>query len=411
MEPIFEEARVSDVFVGRQPIYNRKLKVIGYELLYRHRGDAQTAQFSDGDSAVSSVIVNTFVDIGLENLVGKKLAFINFPRGFLTGEYPIPLPPKKVVIEVLEDVEVDDQLISSVRTLREEGFRIALDDIIDPDGKESLLDITWVAKIDLRQIRAAKLPECVRKLRSHGVKILAEKIETMEEYEYCAKHGFDYYQGFFLERPKIITGQSMPGSSLAVIRILARLQAEDVDFDDIGEIVMQDVSLSYTLFRLINSAYSSFPRVIDSIQEALVMLGMEKIRSWLSLLLLSRIEDHPEELIRIAMIRARMCETLSRSIDEELGDSGFMAGLFSVLEAMLKRPMKDILDLLPLGQNMKAAILGREGVLGETLGSVLDYEHWNWEKFEDSPFEAEKLYDAYLEALDWANDASAVTEI
>ncbi|MBU8920594.1 MAG: HDOD domain-containing protein [Bacteroidales bacterium] len=400
---------MSDVFVGRQPIYNRKLKVIGYELLYRHRGDAQTAQFSDGESAVSNVIMNTFVDIGLENLVGRKLAFINFPRGFLTGEHPIPLPPAKVVIEVLEDIEVDDQVIESVRDLRDQGFKIALDDIVDPDGKEPLLDIAWVAKVDLRQIRAAELTGCVRKLRSHGVKILAEKIETMEEYEYCAKHGFDYYQGFFLEKPKIITGQSMPASTLMVMRLLARLQGKNVNFEEIGEIVKQDVSLSYMLLRLINSAYYTLPREIDSIQEALIMLGIEKIRSWLSILLLSRMEGHPEELIRIAMVRGKMCETLTRSIDVELGGTGFMVGLFSVLEAMLKRPMKDILELLPLGHNVKAAILDNEGVLGETLEYVLDYEHWNWENFEDSSFKAEKLNDAYLEALDWATEASSIT--
>ncbi len=399
---------MSEVYVGRQPIYSRKLKVVGYELLYRRGSDSSSAEFSDENSATSDVIINAFVNIGLEKLVGGKLAFINLSKEFFSGEYSLPLPTAGVVLEVLEDIRVDDTLVSAVRRYADQGYRIALDDVVDPGGLEPLLEIVSIAKIDIRQLRSEALAHCVARIKGFGVKVLAEKIENMEEYDFCARLGFDYYQGFFLERPRIIKGQSLPASTLTIMRLLSRLQSPEIDFEGIKEIVRQDVSMSFMLLRLVNSAYYSLNKEIDSIGDALVMLGMDRIRSWLSLLLISRMDDKPPELIVTAMVRARMCEILSRSIEEDMGSAGFMTGLFSVLESLLGLPMNEILEMLPLKSEIKAALLGREGRLGEVLACVLDYEHWNWDSIGGSPFPPDFLNDAYIDSLEWATGAGSI---
>ena len=192
-----------NIFVGRQPIYNRNVEVIGYELLFRPY-EGEKANVIDGDYATSQVILNTFMEIGLEEIVGEGLAFINLTRSFIEEKYPIPLLQNRVVLEVLEDINIDKNLIDSLNDLSKRGFQIALDDVINPSDIDPLLGVANIVKLDLMGLEFERLPEYVATLRCHKLKLLAEKVETQAEFDHCMELGFDYFQGFFLSRPNIV---------------------------------------------------------------------------------------------------------------------------------------------------------------------------------------------------------------
>lgn len=262
-----------EIFVGRQPIYDRQLKVVGYELLFRSY-EADHAEFVDGDRATSQVILNTFTEIGLERLVGNGLAFINLTRSFILGEYPPPLAKHRVVLEILEKIPVDKELIEALRVLSARGYQLALDDVVDPHDVGQLLDIADFVKLDLAAVERGRLEEHVTTLRQRKVKLLAEKVETQDVFELCRDLGFDYFQGYFLCRPNVVRGQRMPATRLAIMRLLAKLQVPDIEFGRLEEIVRHDISLSYKLLRLINSAFYARPTEIKSIRQALTLLGI-----------------------------------------------------------------------------------------------------------------------------------------
>ena len=395
------------VFIGRQPIFNKYLTVIGYELLFRSY-DTTKADFLNGDRATSQVILNTFIEIGLERLIGEGLAFINLTRSFILEKYPLPLLHDRVVLEVLENVTVDDELITAVRTLSERGYKIALDDVINPNDVRPLLDIVDIVKLDLIEVDRLRLKEFVMILRKHNVKLLAEKIETVDDFNLCKSLGFNYFQGYFLSRPNVVTGRRMPESRITVLRLLSRIRAPDIEFSEIEKIVRQDVSLSYKLMRLINSSYYSTSKNIKSIRQALTLLGIQQIQDWVSLIFLSRIDDKPRELMTTAMIRAKMSELLAQALKEHNAEIGFTVGLFSVLDALLDIPMEEAVASLPLSHDVASALLRNEGCLGAILHCVLAYERGSWEEAQCPGLLPEKIRDIYLESLDWAKEIGSI---
>jgi EAL and modified HD-GYP domain-containing signal transduction protein len=211
-------------FVGRQPIYNCEMQVVAYELLFRGGEFHTSAEIIDADKATSQVLLNTFLEFGLDNIVGELPAFINLSRGFLLGHYQLSLPPDRVVLEVLEGIVVSEELITSLRSLSKQGYTIALDDFIYEQRYRELVDIANIVKIDLLMLTKDTLKEHVRLLRQHEVKLVAEKVETQDDFEFCRALGFDYYQGFFFAKPKTLGAQCIPINRLAVLRILAELQ-------------------------------------------------------------------------------------------------------------------------------------------------------------------------------------------
>ncbi|NOZ05950.1 MAG: HDOD domain-containing protein [Chloroflexi bacterium] len=398
-----------DIFVGRQPIFNRRLNVVGYELLFRKFG-ASEANVVDGDLATSQVILNTFMEIGLDRLVGDGLAFINLTRRFLIEESRLPAMPGRVVLEVLEDIEVDEALVKALRRLSRQGYQIALDDVVHPEDVSPLLEIADIVKVDLLAVDRDCLEEYVATLRAYNVRLLAEKVETYEDIELCQDLGFGYFQGFFLSRPKVVSGRRMPASRLTIVRMLAELQNPYIEFGELEEIVRQDVSLSYKLLRLINSAFFSLPTKITTIRQALTLLGIEQVQAWLSLLLLSKVDDKPSALITTAMTRAKMCELLATASNEPAPETDFIVGLFSVLDALLDLPMEEIVATLPLSNEVTAALLKSQGHLGAALNCVRAYERGDWDAVSYSLLTPEDIRDAYLESLDWTAQAGVLLE-
>ena len=392
-------------YVGRQPIYKPNLDVFGYELLYRD-SEVDEAIFADGSQATAQVILTSFVDIGLENIVGSLPAFINVTRKFILDDHVTALPKDRVIIEVLEDIEPDEPIIAALAELSANGYTIALDDFTFSERWLPLVEIVDIVKVDLPRVDKDELPENLALLRQHDVRIIAEKVETHEEFQFCKELTFDFYQGYFFCRPKVVRGQQIPNNRLATLHLMARLQDPKVQLDEVEEIISTEPSLSYKLLRFVNSATYSLPRKIESIRHAATLTGIQRIKTFASLILMSTIMDRkPRELIATALTRAKMCELLARAMHHERPDKFFTVGLFSVLDALVDMPMPDVLESLPLAAEINDALLHRDGLLGEALQCAWDYERANWKKLTRSRFDGDTIVAAYLQAIAWSAES------
>ncbi len=394
----------SDVLVGRQPIYDANLNVAAYELLFRSKQDNNTAQFSDGDKATSELILNTFLDIGLENIVGNLPAYINLTRSFITDPTAIPFAKENIVLEILEEVSIDNEVSNAIKSLHERGFTLALDDYIFDQRHSDILNYIDIIKIDILDLNNEQLQNEVKKLSQFKGKLLAEKIETLDEFEFCKSLNFDYYQGFFLSKPKIISGKRVPANRLTVLSIISKLYSDKTDIDDIKKDILTDVSLSYRLLRYLNSSYFNLARKIETIDDALIYLGLDNIKRWITLISLSSMSDKPNDIINTSLIRAKMCELLAQ--DKGLADPEqyFTAGLFSNLPALLDMSIEEILKPMPLTDALKNALSNYTGPIGKTLQFCINYEQINWDNLISINTETDTVKKCYLESIRWAND-------
>ena len=394
---------MSDIFIARQPIYDRRLKVYAYELLHRAGSDHNHANVTDGDAATSQVLINALIEIGLPELVGQSRAFVNLTRQHILNGLPPTLEQDNVVLEVLEDIAPDQELISALVNLKEAGYTIALDDFIYHENKHALVELADIIKIDVLDLQGSTLAGQVNELRPTGVKLLAEKVETPEEFEHCKSLGFDYFQGYFFCKPNIVKGKHTQTSRIAIMQILTKLQDPNLDFDELQTLVSQDISLSYRILRYINSAHLCLGKKIESMRHAIILLGLNTIRTWVNILAMSSIDDKPYELILTALIRARMCENLAASTSLPV-QNAFTVGLFSALEAFIDKPLDEILATLPLADELHNALLYNSGELGQLLSLVLNYERGQWDDFSETQFDATTLCNAYLDAIHWASE-------
>lgn len=401
----------TQVLVGRQPIYNQKLDVVAYELLYRDANNEDSAEFHDADQATTEVIINTFLEIGLQNITGQLPAYINLTRSYLLGEKTLPIQKDQIVLEVLENVEIDSQLVDSLRELSKQGYTIALDDYLYQEHHDELIKIADIIKIDVLSLSQDDIKHQVDILKKHDVTLLAEKIETQDIFEFCKSSGFDLYQGFFLSKPKTISGQQISTNRLPILRLMSMLYDENVEISDLENIINQDVSLSYRLLRYINSSFYGLRIKIESVNHALVLLGIIKIRHWISLICLTRIEDKPSYIITTALVRSRMCELLAEASGDRNSNSYFTVGLFSSLDALLDMTMEKILATMPLSEAIVQALLNGDGIMGAALNCTLQYERGNWEAVSFCELDISTIKDCYLQSIKWARDVMQELQI
>ncbi len=392
-----------DLFIGRQPIYNRSLNVIGYELLFRS-GDANFAAVADSDQATSQVILNAVLELGLDRLVGHHRAFVNVSRDFLLHDYVMTLDKDRVVLELMENQVVDDELVSRLRFLSFQGYSIALDNYVLVNSTRPLLDVAQFIKLNIHGLTADELRTQFDLLRSCQGKLIAEKIQLPDEFERCDQLGFEYFQGFFLTHPNVIHGKRLPANRMVIVQLLAAIQNTSASPEQVEEIISKDLFLSYRLLRYINSAYFNLPNKIDSIHRAVVTIGMDRVKTWASLIALSKIDDKPHELLITALARAKMCESLARLAHRETSQSYFIVGLFSVLDAVMDQPMDQVLEMLPLTDDIRAALTKRIGDMGDALRCVLAYERGQWLQVKYAGVDSGKIIESYLAAIDWAGD-------
>ena len=395
---------MSDIYVGRQPIYNRNLGVYGYELLFRSgvKNAANVEQLS-ADGATSTTIINSFLEIGLDKLVGKGFAFINLTEQFFLDSEALPISPKQVVLEILEDIPITVKLIKAVERLKAQGFTVALDDYIYNPAHKPIVVLADIIKIDIMQLDRKTLIEHVKILKKFKATLLAEKVETIEEYEFCQDLGFDYFQGYFLSKPRIIKSKALPTNKLAVMNLLSVLNDPKADVEDLEEAISFDVSMSYKILKLINSPFFGFRSDVKSIKHAVVILGRNQLRSWASMVAMSKLEDRPSEMIHLAMTRGKMCELLAEKANLKPLESFFTAGLFSALDILMEREISELIQPLPLSKEVIGALLNRSGSMGEAINCALSYELSEPEKAEFKNLTYNDFFVAHIEAVTWAN--------
>ncbi|WP_149494815.1 EAL and HDOD domain-containing protein [Roseiconus lacunae] len=390
-------------FVGRQPIFTPAQEVYGYELLFRS-SETSAADFRDGDHATATVLMSAFTDIGLQTLVNDKRAFINTTRNLLVDGTLSCLPQDRMVLEVLEDVDPEPEILHALRELRETGYTIALDDFVYRPELEPLVELADLIKIEFPAIANEDLAEHVSRLREHGVKtILAEKVETQEDFELCRDIGCDLFQGYFFSKPQVISRGKMQSNVAAVIRLVSELQDPNITPTDVEAIIQMDANLSYRLLRFVNSAAAGTTRKIGSLRQATALMGIHRLRSLASMLILTGLDEKkPKELINLAMTRAKTCELLANSSDSAHPERFYTVGLFSVLDAMLDQPMEDVLESLPLETEINDALLDQSGPMGEILRSVLNYETGTASQ---STIGFTTVADAYQQSLQWLSES------
>jgi EAL and modified HD-GYP domain-containing signal transduction protein len=388
-----------DIFIARQPIFDASSNVFAYELLFRGCGN-NSAQIKDGSVASSQVILNAFVDMCIQDIAENRQVFVNFTREFLVGEIPLPLSSKSLVVEVLEDVVADNAVVGGLQVLSEKGYTLALDDYIFTDDKEPLFDLIDIVKIDLLGCDIGQLEAEVRALKDRNIKLLAEKVETHEEFELCKRMGFDYFQGFYFCKPMVLSGQSIKPNRLAVLQVLAKLQDPNCDISELESLIGKDVGISYKILRIINSAFYNFRREIKSVREAIVALGLKTIRDWMCIIVMTDIDDKPQELLSQSLRRARMMQTLAAKCGFD-SEAGFITGLFSSIDAIMDQPMEQILRQLPLADHIVKALVGGDGEFGQLLQAITLYEKGEWESIQVKDLHSGDLIKSYVESITW----------
>jgi c-di-GMP phosphodiesterase len=390
------------VLVSRQPIYRADMGEVGYELLFCD--DGMDSPASDTEYAPQDILLNTFMDLGLDQVVGNKLAFINFDRSLILGTYCESLPPERVVLEIPKTVTPDMEVVKRLEKLRAAGYRIALDASLCNESAE-ILRLANFAKVDLD---ASDWPATERSVASifakyPPIRLIAERVETREQFVACKGIGFDCFQGQFFCRPQFVRGRRVPVSRLAAVQLIAKVNNPDTDLKELERILSQDVALTYKLLRYINSATYSLRTPVNSIGHAIMLVGQEKIRTWASLILLSSFDDKSRDLMITSSARARMCENLAIALGMPSPDRVFFAGLLSVLDGLLDQPMETILPTLPLEREIAEALQYQTGSIGAVLHCVLEYEKRNWAEAQSAAnLSVSSLRDVYQKSLAWS---------
>ncbi|MDB6046242.1 MAG: hypothetical protein JWM63_4793 [Gammaproteobacteria bacterium] len=407
-DPLATAQSQGEVFVARQPIYDSAMAVVAYELLYRHSPRASTAEITDPGQATLQVVTNAALEIGLERLAGGLPIHVNFPEELLTAVPDLPLRPELVIIEVLEDVRGHRRVIEGIKALRARGHRIALDDYSLQVSDPSLLEYADIAKLEISHVEAPELARLVKELKARGLELIAEQVETVEQFEHCIELGFDGFQGNFLQHPQTFRAKRVPSNRLSTLRLVASLQSADYSLDEVEQLLSQNVSMSYHVLRCINSSYYNLPRKIDSIRQAIVILGVESLRQLCALLCLQGFDDRPPSLYIHAMTRARMCEQLGRLGGAKDCGPFFITGLFSLLGALVGMPTQKIVEELPLSAAVARALVAGEGALGEALQCTRAYERAAWNHVVYGALPPHLIRAAYVDALFWAEQARAL---
>jgi c-di-GMP phosphodiesterase len=390
--------------LARQPIFDGNMKVVAYELLCRN-SDLKFISTTDGDAASSQVLLNAFTELPIEQVVGSHKAFVNFTRTLLTT--PPPFNRQKLVIEVLEGQRVDAAMLHSLKQLREQGYTIALDDFELDDNSENLVAYADIVKLDVLSLSPEKLQYHIDYLKPFAITLIAEKVETYEMFEQCKALGFDLFQGYFLAKPRVITGRKISENKQSVLQLLSALQDQDAPIEKIERMIARDTLLSFKLLRLVNSAAFGLSRNVESLRQAIILLGLNKLRNWVNLLALSNLSGKPHELSVAALTRARMCEMLALKINQRnRPDAYFTVGLLSTLDAFLDAPLEELLSNLSLSETLNKAMLSYAGPEGMVLKVVRAHEqgHWqdiDWQQLDGLGLTPEIMAEIYLDSLQW----------
>ena len=397
-----------EVYVARQPIFRKNKSIFGYELLFR---GGMSNYFPDinQDTATSNLLSNSFLNMGIESITGRKTAFINFTENLLLRKLPLLFPREKIVVEILEDVEPTPDVIDVCNEIHRKGYHIALADFFYESNFDPLINLAGLVKLDFRAMSFEEIAESVEILSEYNVKFLAEKVETYDEFNKAAEMGFQFFQGFFFSKPEILRGVDISGPRVSLLEIMAEANKDGFEFQKLEKMISRDVIISYKLLRYINSAYYRRLNEISSIKQALVLLGERRVRRFMSLLAMTNLaSDKPHELLRISIVRAKFCEMMGEMRPSKINTPElFTLGLFSLIDAILDDSMENLMSKLPLSEVIKKALISKDGPLTDYLSLAENYEMGDWDRVSETAealgLEEKKLPQSYLTAVGYGD--------
>jgi len=393
-------------YLARQPILDLHNSVAGYELLFRD-GPAGFLTAINSDRA-SMTTMDSSLLLGAASLTGGKRAFINCTRELLVSGLVTLLPPDLTVLEILEDIEPDDEVLLSCRKLRAQGYSLAMDDFVGKNSGSPFLELVKYVKVDLRATTRDEQKALARELSRHGVTLIAEKVETHEDYDFVVNLGFSLFQGYYFCRPVTLATRDIPTTAQKHLRLLQASHAPKLDLRGLEELIRPEVALCYRLLRYLNSAaFGLYP--IRSIRHALTLLGEREIRKWIALVTTAMLaQNKPAELVRMAMVRGRFCESFAPPDREE---DYFLTGLFSLLDAMLDRPMDHLVHDLPIADECRVALLGADNPITRTIHLCEHCERGDFDIPTLDPAQppVELIWRRYHETTLWAESVLAAS--
>lgn len=405
-----DELRYEPIFVARQPVFDAKLNVWGYELLFRHSGESNAANVTDQNLATSKVIADGF-SLALQGISPGKRVLINFPAKLIMDGTALALPKESCVVEILETVKPTPKILDACAKLRDAGYTLALDDFVGQPGFEPFLEYTDLIKVEILGQTKEQIKTITSKLKKTKCKLLAEKVEDKETFEFVKKLGYDYFQGYFFSRPEIVPGRKIASSAMAKIELLKLLNQQECEFDELTTVIGRDISLSYRLLRFINSSAFSLRYKVDSITQAITLLGLRPLKQWAMVVLLSDIDASPrgEVLIYFSLQRARFLEQIHRFMPNRSfqPETMFLLGLFSKLDALLGQPMAEVLAGMPLEEDVKSALCGEDSEAQTWLELLDSVERGDWAIVQDIigayTLPPEGCAVEYMKASTWAH--------
>lgn len=376
------------VYVGRQPIFDRTGNIFGYELLYRNSEHNSFPLGTDPETATIELLINTFLTIGIDRVVGKHKSFINFSQEALTKGLIDQLDPRFVVIELLENIEITPEVLERLKALRNKGFKIALDDFTLKKENHSLLtelfELVHIIKVDFMntdQVQRRKIEKLTKKFRN--LTLLAEKIETKEQFQEAKENGYLLYQGYYFSTPQIVTGKEIPSNYLLHFYLLKEFNEEEPSIEKISELFMHDISLSYKLLRYINSLTFNIPHEVKSITHAIMMMGLDEAKRWLRILLLRELgteagRGREKSIIDRSLVRAKLMELLAKHNRKQNHDEYFLAGLFSLIDIIMNKEKEEVLQELSLSNTIYETLMGEKTVITPYLELAIALESFDF---------------------------------
>ncbi len=387
-------------------MFDADLHVFGYELLFRSEGAG-----SDPDAMTADVLAHAALDIGLDNLVGSKMAFVNAPRAFVLGEYEIPLPPERTVVEVLETVRRDEAAVSGCRRLADAGYTLALDDYMWEPGDEPLLEVAHLAKLDILAIPTDELETHARRCSSFGLRLVAEKVETWPQLRQCSDLGFDLFQGYLFSRPELVAGAMLDPGRISCLQLVEKLCDPDLPGSEVEKIIKSDPGLAHRFLRAAGTgAADGLRSPVRSIRHGATIMGTRRLRSWATVMLLAGAGRASSDQMVLGMTRARMSELIAERTGRASPDEAFTAGLLSSLEFLMNVPIAEVTSTMSISEDLTDAVISRSGPLGTILADVLAWEGDDPDVTLGSGIGEGDMERCYLEALSWAETLCSTLE-
>ena len=408
-----------EVFIGRQPILDINENIVAYELLYRSK-NKNSFPLVDSDAATVDVLINSFLSIGIDEVTKGRPAFVNFTENLLMSNLTNLLNPSQVVIEILEDVAITYELIARVIKLKAKGYKVALDDFVLDESVEiydELFEHIDYIKVDFLLSPLKERLEIENRVKTSfpHITLLAEKVETREEFEIAKVSGYELFQGYFFEQPQVIMSTDIPVNTIQYFQLISLLREEEPNMDVVAESIERDISLSYKLLHLINTSPRRRTKV-RSIKQAVMMLGIAQLRNWIYLLAMRENNKNHDsdvftEVMHSALYRAKVCEILAKHDKHSNFSEYFLIGMFSLMDTLLQRPMYAIMQQMPFSEEIMETISGQQTTMSPYLNLAVGMDKIDWTKIDEGmhyfDITPKKLEEIHKEANEWAENAFA----